>query len=439
MPGRRHVPQYGGHGAIRYAEDSNKLSLGIAPENRDYEQSVETARKQGELELRVGSCVIRSEYQKRLDEVAIQRAKSQQALVLLESERASLLQGKESVLALMKDFESTLQVNVQWLGIQKSIVPEAIPSTELKKHRLTVHESLEASIKDIKGILLHLVTHLTATQAAVVEADEAIRILKEDIITKSSSMVMDKACMEGLVTTDAATAAVPGSPRAPLTYATSRTKQSGMMSIPSPRRSDTDWQRKGEAAAAHGLHIVERITPVRRAAQEYASRVRQEGRLQRNTAVVDALRNQIKCGEQLDHQLELNQKTMTSQLAINNRQQAAISIALGNVEEQLRIANERLRVSNVRPATDCAPSNVEDTLGMEITKLKRSQLELNGKLTGLSGHNQRTETMVKTLQQQSTATRSTLEQAKACLDVKLPPISVPSPRKSYSMSTPRLQ
>ncbi|CUG88978.1 Hypothetical protein, putative [Bodo saltans] len=426
MPGeRRHVP-HGGHIAHLGAEDANTVSRGIAPENFHYEQSVEAARKQGDLELKIGNSAIRNEYQKRLADVANLRNKSQQVLGVLELERSALQYSKEGIVTLLRDFESTLQVNMDWMALRKKQATDEIGSAEMKKQNATIQLNLEESATDLKHCLLALANHLSAVQAALADVDRAIRLVKDDIVTKSSTMVVDRACMEGLVAVDPRV--IPASPIAsPRSSRSKKQQPAAMLTFPSPRRgsADTDWQRKGEVAAANGLHVVDKTGPVRKAAQDYITQIKTGGKLQRNAAVVDALRTQVKCGAHLELQLELNKKALSGQLSVNNRQQAALSISLGNVEQQLKLANQRLAMSDVRPAPESSPANVENMLGIEIAKLKRNQADLQGKLRGLADNSTKTESMVKTLEKQVMVAKKTTDIAKACIDVKLPPISSP--------------
>lgn len=437
MPGgRRHVP-HGGHASHLGAEDANTVSLGTAPENFNYEQSVEAARKQGDLELKIGNSAIRNEYQKRLADVSHLRAKSQQVLAVLETEKGAFLYCKDGVMSLLSDFQSTLQVNMDWIALRKKQPHSEIASSEMKKFHGNIQLTLEESAKDLKHCLLGLASHLTNLQAALAELDGAIRSLKDDIVVKSSTMVMDKACMEGLVATDPRS--IPPSQRSSQQLTQSprdgkRSSHQQQLTLPSPRRvgaADTDWQRKGEVAASHGLHIVDKCAPVRKAAQDFVNQLRQDGRLQRNAAVIDALRTQVKYGEQLENHLELNKKSMAGQLSVNARQQAALMISLSNVEQQLNLAKQRLAMSGVRPAPEGAPTNVEDMLSIEIAKLTRNQAELQGKLRGLAENSSKTESIVKTLEKQVHVARKTTEIARSCIDVKLPPISSASPRSGH--------
>jgi hypothetical protein len=430
MPGeRRHVP-HGGHTAHLGAEDANTVSRGIAPENFHYEQSVEAARKQGDLELKIGNSAIRNEYQKRLTEVSNLRNKAQQVLGVLELERNALQYSKEGIITLLRDFESTLQVNMDWMALRKKQSTDEIGSAEMKKQNAMIQLNLEESATDLKQCLLGLTNHLAAVQTALSDVDRSIRSVKDDIVTKSSTMVVDRACMEGLVAVDPRM--IPLSPRSsPRSEGRRSQKQQqhpAPLTYPSPRRggsADTDWQRKGEVAAANGLHVVDKTGPVRKAAQDFINQIKMSGKLQRNAAVVDALRTQVKCGAHVELQLELNKKALSGQLSVNNRQQAALSISLGNVEQQLKLASQRLAMSDIRPAPESSPANVEDMLGIEIAKLKRNQAELQGKLRGLADNSTKTESMVRTLDKQVLVAKKTTEIAKACIDVKLPPISSP--------------
>jgi hypothetical protein len=194
----------------------------------------------------------------------------------------------------------------------------------MKEHHATIEISLEASNKDIKNNLLALTKELQKILLVVAELDQAMEKLKADIVAKSGAMVIDKACMENLVTTgstassaSAATAAIPRSPR-----------KADVMA-PSPRKSNQDdWMSKGSAVAVSALHVLEKCAPIKRSATSLLAEIREGGRLQRDPAVLDAFRNQAKCGDHLDNQLDLNKKAMQNQIQSLAKQETALQISL---------------------------------------------------------------------------------------------------------------
>lgn len=424
MSHRRHVQRpYG-------AEDVNTITKGIAPETFNYEMSVDKALKQGDLELKIGTSAIRSEYQKRLTDVSILRGKAQQTLKNLELEKTVMLRCREDLLVILKDFESTLQVNIDWAKLRKG--QQTTMSGVMSEHNHTIGASLESSAKDIKNSLLMITVQLQKLHTALAECDKSIELLRNDIIAKSGSMVLDKACMEGLLLTDLVPAS---SPRAQ--GAAGNGPVAKIPSVPSPRRSDADWISKGQEAAVHAQHTIERCTPVRRAAQDLVTEIQESGRLQRNPTVVDAFRHQLRSGEQLNNQIELNRKALLGQISSLTNQSVALQVSLDKVREQLDLARQRLKVSAVRPAMDGAPMNVEDMLKSEIVKLTRNEAELQSKLTGLLRHKERNEAMLVALSEQAVDNKRVTEIAKSCLEVKLPPISSPRSLSSQGPITPR--
>lgn len=413
-----------------FAEDFNLVSRGMAPEVFDVGMSVEAATRQGELEMKLGASAVRSEYQKRVADISQLRSRAQQALGSLETERVAMQHAKDEIIVMMRDFQSTLEVNLSWLKLRRGGHSHTA-SAAMTEHNKNIELSIEQSAKDIKNALLNLATELAKLTNALKEIDEAIAKLKDDIVTKSANIVLDKACMDGLLAMQSPTASQQGTSSSANPPSPRSQQQQGKSSA---RTNETDWIGKGQLVIVQGLHVLERCAPVRKSATIVVSEIREAGRLQRNPQVLDAFRLQQKCGEQLDHQLDLNKKAMVGQQQQLAKQRASLLVSLGKTREQLSIAMQRMQMSSLRPVLEGAPSNVEEVLHLEIAKLQRNAKEIEEKLKVVESSFKKAEMLVGSLEKQAEVNNKTVQLVKECLDVKLPPISSP---RAPTDATPR--
>ena len=97
--------------------------------------------------------------------------------------------------------------------------------------------------------------------------------------------------------------------------------------------------------------------------------------------------------------------------------------SLEKLDEQLQNIRQKIRMGAVRPLADQTPSNVEETLHVEETRLERTKRELQGKLRELTASEKTTSKLLQDLALQTRSNEHTLSVTRKCLDVKLPAIA----------------
>ncbi len=414
------------------AEDVNVLTKGQHREFGTQAHQSRQARIFGEQEATVATFNIRSVYNKRLQDTKAIKDRAVAVTKTVEAELAAAEKVMAEVVKLLADFQLPIQYNSQWLQMrQQNDYTGATnvahsPRKELDKGIIT---AVFKSTEDVKAGLLEAASALKGLQSTIAVLRAAQETLKRDVSLKIGMMVIDQACMNELIHP----------------VSDEDAKMTRVLMQPMGLHTDNEWVNVTSAAINGAVSAVDKCSVARKHAMKVVKENRESSNLSRHPAVVDALTTDVKYGEKLEKNLDMNAKMIQGEIRKLDKQRKLLQDSLALVGDRLRHAQQRMELCGVRTKVDTINVDVEEVLEMEIISMKKSQSEIAQNLRVVEKSREVAMRLLdKTVSEAVNHGKVTVLD-KQCLSLRLPQIAQPgrtgTPRSNASQSprqpTPR--
>lgn len=356
--------------------DAGVLAKGNATEAFTSEQHAVRARKKGERDMEMAALNIKTEYRKRLVDSKDLLARLQQQLALVANELVLCEAARAEGLKALQEFQRPISLTLQWMVQRKTRPPS--PSQD------DVERALAQSQHELKQGIGQLAGELADLDAALSHLRDTKRRFEDEIKDKASAIVLDKVCMmetlavpdvpaDVITPTVVATARIPAPPdatpgRGTLSGRQARKGAAHMQSI--GMHTDSEWRNTTMVSISRGTAVVEVASRARKVLLLTTQALNNSGKLRKPAVVVDALVASIKTGTQHCTALKYNAKMVVGEMQQLVKQQQALQQTIEKVQSQLRDNTRRLELQLVRPTSESTRTEVEQTLELEVIKLK---------------------------------------------------------------------
>jgi prefoldin subunit 5 len=345
------------------AEDVNVLSKGNHRDFGTVAQHSKTARIFGEAEANMATSNIRSVYNKRLQDTKALKDRAVLVGKSVEAELAASEKAKAELVKLLGDFQLPIQYNAQWLQMRQQNTFSGSSHVVQSPRRDLDHSIVKAVFKstdDVKAGLAEVAAALKELQSKISALQAAQEVLKRDVSLKIGMMVIDQACMNELVQP----------------VASDEGKMNRVLMQPMRFHTDNEWVNVTSSAMHAAVSAVDHCSAARKHAMKVVRENRESSNLSRHPAVVDALNVDVKYGEKLEKNLDMNAKMIQGEMHKLDKQRKLLQESLALVQDRLRHAQQRMELCGVRSKVDTINVDVEEVLEMEIISMKKSRDEI---------------------------------------------------------------
>jgi hypothetical protein len=383
------------------------LSKGQKPELHTFEHHTELARRRGEREIQIADGNIKSEYKKRLKSTKELRAKLQHHLQFLNAELEAFSAARDELLNMMVQVQRPLMLTQQWLHVRAEEGSFGDP----------IEGSLQQSVYEGKSSVATLAELLGEAQIVMGLLTTTKQRYEKEIEAKEMIILLDKASMDDALSGAIAMDVIKTIP-----------VQRALMQTHALHTED-EWKMGTAASISSGTAVVERAKAARKNILNALRLINKAGRLQRPLCVVDALQQRIRENSFQCHLLDLNMKMIQGEMLTLEKQKAMLNGSLEKVRQQLETARQRLSVRVVKPPQEVQQAGVEETLEVEVIRMKNTEASLLKQLKELETKMKRLNMLVGEIRKELGEKSVALNLDKKCASMPLPPIESSSPRQ----------
>lgn len=381
--------------------DYNVVTKGRLPEVHRFENLADMARKRGEADMVLANTNIRKEYTKRLKQTREMKDHMERIQRDLRTEMAHCEHARNEVLSGLRDFEPILLLSKRWSDIRRG------RPTSPSSHYESISRATTQYNDEVKLYMEKLVSALRDLETSLTEMRDIDRFLDNDINAKVSTMIIDNACMEELI-----------SPQDLMGPGSNLPIHNAIMQS-SKLHTEKEWANNATAVlSSTNSHIIQ-SQKHRKKAIGLCRSLRESGKYNRSPAVLDAFAGRIKYNKHHCMSLEANMLMVNGQIDALDRQKAMMVGSLEKVLQQLGNARQRLNVRALLPDKENTRPDVEVTLEIEMSNLRQSELQLRDKLTELEKKREKQIRLLKQMNDEVQMRSDAIRSDTQCAELKL--------------------